>query len=155
MDIWLILWCSLAIAIAISNIIIDSNLLSKALSAYPSGLKDTPLTINNPWMRVFAGSCFYVFDSIVLAIIEIVIPIIALSQNIGIPIFAWISLALCTLLTINGIVKGIQYYKKRELEIAAGKPYTDRKLSPFYKIVGLIPDVYILYILLITINVIK
>jgi hypothetical protein len=155
MDTLLVLWCSLAVAIAISNIFIDSNLLTKNLSASTPESKGSVLTANYSIVRVLTGGCLYVFDSVVLAILEIIIPIIALSRNIGIPVFAWISLAFCVLLTTHSIIEGIRLYNKRLQEIAAGMSFSTHKLSTFYKIVGLIPDAYVLYILLIGLNVIK
>lgn len=157
MDITLASWAGIAFLIGFASLFTNIADLINKLDPKKYEIK-TEVTANEiklflPSFKYFFAAIFFVLDLIVLNILEVALPIIALSKGIGDPAFAITAMGIWLLATIYGIVRDLKQNKIRLQNIKDGVTFVPKKTPLIFKIIAFLPDVYILYLFLIAITV--
>ena len=150
-------WSGIAFLIAFASLFTNIPELITKLDPKKYEIK-TEVTANViklflPSYKFFFAAIFFVLDLIVLNILEVVLPIIALNEKIGNPVFAITALAVWLIASTYGIVRDLKQNKIRLQNIKDDITFVPKKTPLIFKIIAFLPDVYILYLFLIAVNV--
>ncbi len=85
---------------------------------------------------------------------EIVVIVWALAANVGDPLYGYIALAIWLAMHAIAIFIGLAEVKVQNAAKEANVPYKAKKTPLALKLIGLLPDVYALYVFLVIIGVI-